>query len=571
MRLALSILLLSGLAAFGASEVLPSANDFRASVWTNAGVPGGIPYRTTIATTLSSGATSGDIESALSSAASNTVVFLNAGTYNLSGDIKFSYTGKTLRGATNSFGQPTTILNFGGSASGWGLVDMSSAGYPANDWASVSSVNINSGLTKGSISITVASAPTSFTVGQVFFIDALEDGTHVNPSGSDQGAGVYQRTGPRPLMQMCRATNVSGTTIKFEPPLLTDYFADAGIDPEMYWYDDNYSETVRWSGVEDLVIRQNVAGGSSHNIAIGPAYACWARNVWTTNVPNNGSGFNLKFTLNCEVSDCFGSVHDNTGSGTYMYDAGFATACKFANNIAVQIPCAVALRAASGCVVFGNYATNFPYAPLESFMTETMMFHGSHIFACIFEANYTPKIIADYIHGNASYNTIHRNRLTGWETGKTSGTSALAMEAQQDNFAFIGNVLGTDSYHGSYAAIVDFDADSSATMTSLGNYNTFDDAIHSGESLGTDTNAYSYVYSAAPTWWGDRGWPWVKSSSVSDSLNTIQATNQPAGFRFLMGSNVPSASQSGGSAVINTSTLSGGAKGLNISGNVTIR
>ena len=56
--------------------------------WSQAGVPGGIPNRSTICATLNPGATAAQINSAIA-ACSNGVVYLNAGTYNLSAGITF--------------------------------------------------------------------------------------------------------------------------------------------------------------------------------------------------------------------------------------------------------------------------------------------------------------------------------------------------------------------------------------------------------------------------------------------------------------------------------------------------
>src|SRR2546425_7284913 len=56
----------------------------RAIDWSQAGIPGGIPNRTTVCATLNPGATSAQIDSAIA-ACNNGVVFLNAGTYSLSG------------------------------------------------------------------------------------------------------------------------------------------------------------------------------------------------------------------------------------------------------------------------------------------------------------------------------------------------------------------------------------------------------------------------------------------------------------------------------------------------------
>src|SRR5713101_3865762 len=64
----------------------------RAIDWTttHAGVTGGIPARTTICSTLNPGVTAAQINSAIASCPANQVVFLNAGTYNLSAGIDFS-------------------------------------------------------------------------------------------------------------------------------------------------------------------------------------------------------------------------------------------------------------------------------------------------------------------------------------------------------------------------------------------------------------------------------------------------------------------------------------------------
>src|SRR5207249_6587087 len=79
----------------------------RAIDWSNAGIPGGIPNRTSICATLSPGATSSQINNAIASCPAGQVVFLNAGTYNIAGGINFAgHSNVTLRGA----GPTQTIL-----------------------------------------------------------------------------------------------------------------------------------------------------------------------------------------------------------------------------------------------------------------------------------------------------------------------------------------------------------------------------------------------------------------------------------------------------------------------------
>src|SRR3989442_1463642 len=71
----------------------------RAIDWNQAGVIGGIPNRTSICATLNPGATAAQINSAIAACPSGQVVFLNAGTYNLSGAITIARSNVTLRGA----------------------------------------------------------------------------------------------------------------------------------------------------------------------------------------------------------------------------------------------------------------------------------------------------------------------------------------------------------------------------------------------------------------------------------------------------------------------------------------
>src|SRR5438309_8818701 len=80
----------------------------RATDWSQAGIPGGIPNRTTICATLNPGATAAQINSAIAACPSGQVVFLNAGTYNLTGIDFAQHSNVTLRGA----GPDQTILKF---------------------------------------------------------------------------------------------------------------------------------------------------------------------------------------------------------------------------------------------------------------------------------------------------------------------------------------------------------------------------------------------------------------------------------------------------------------------------
>src|SRR5947208_5833800 len=90
----------------------------RAIDWSQAGVIGGIPNRTSVCATLNPGATAAQINSAIASCPSGQVVFLNAGTYNLSSGIVFdNKSNVTLRGA----GPDKTFLFFSATANCQGM------------------------------------------------------------------------------------------------------------------------------------------------------------------------------------------------------------------------------------------------------------------------------------------------------------------------------------------------------------------------------------------------------------------------------------------------------------------
>src|SRR5262249_30247313 len=89
----------------------------RAIDWSKAGVAGGIPNRTTICQTLNPRASAATIQPAIASCASagGGVVFLTAGTYNLTTGIDFNGSNNvTLRGA----GANQTFLVFTGGGTG---------------------------------------------------------------------------------------------------------------------------------------------------------------------------------------------------------------------------------------------------------------------------------------------------------------------------------------------------------------------------------------------------------------------------------------------------------------------
>ena len=534
------VLLFSASRSLSAEVVPPD----RLTDWSYAGVRGGIPERTTIYTTLNPGATASQIQTAINNCPSGQVVMLNAGTYSLSSGFKVSKDGVTLRGATNSAGEPTTIMEFSSGAGGWGLIDFSKTGYPANNWGSVSTANVSSGLTRGSSSVTLASSPSGLQVGQILVFDQTEDGTLVNVSGSVEGGGIWGRNG-RYYMQMVRVTAISGSTVTFEPPIYGSYW-NSSQSPQAYWFGSGLSQIVSMSGIENIKVNRVSGGGGTYNLHLGPAINCWVKNVWSTQAASGH--VRTGWALFCEIRDCYFTKHDSVASATYSAYITFSSSTKLENNMMYETPCALGLIASSGCVISYNFATNFPYTQ-SNWLPECMMTHGGHVYFNLFEGNYVPSFWSDFTHGNASYNVFARNRVTGWESGKTGSTRPINLQENQNSYTEIGNLLGTAGYHTSYdstgdKSIYNVDSGSAATIIRKGNWNTANNAVPSSESLGSDTVSTSYLYSSKPAWFGNRPWPPFNTSSPSAAV----ATNLPAGYRYYYNSVPPSGGGGGGTA-----------------------
>jgi PKD repeat protein len=490
--------------------------------WTFAGVPGGIPYRTTIYQSFSPGATAAQINSALSSCPSNQVVLLSAGSYSLNSALTISRNGVTLRGSTNSSGAPATILNFSG-ATGDGLINIPGS-YPANNWGSMPYRDVTSGYAQGSTSMTLASAPTGLQVGYIMVLDQVDDENKVRASTSVEGAGIWGgRNGNRAYSQFLRVKSINGSTVTFEPPIYGPYWA-ASQSPQVYWWG---ASTTR-SGIEDVQVIRPVGGGGIQNIHIALADSCWVRNA---NVQQAYNGLiRTAWTLNCEIRDCYLTLHDDVGSATYSLYITYSGSLLAENNIGYNTPCFWGMMDTMGCVMAYNYATNFPYSQ-ANWLPECMMVHGGHNYFDLFEGNMAPSFWSDFTHGNASYNTIHRNRCTGWEPGKTGSLHPGNLQQYQDYYAFIGNVFGTPGIQSSYTDIWQVDSTSAATIIRKGNFNTADNAIPSSESLGSDTLVSSYYRSAKPAWFWNLPWPPFSPTTPG----AASATNLPAGYRFIKG------------------------------------
>src|SRR5712671_5790540 len=234
-RLVLGLSILTGGSVFSAQLSFVSPNN---QIPWQAGVPGGIPQRTTIFTTLSPGASAAQINSAIASCPSNQVVFLSAGTYNLNGQITINKSGVTLRGA----GPKNTILMFSGT-SPQALIDFN-GNSPWNP-ASTRLKNWTAGYTKGNTTITLDSIG-DLTVGNLLVLDQNADNILVVPPAAGTG-GDLGRGNTRQQFQVVRVTGISGNNVSISPGVYMTNWSSA-YAPQAWWW----GNSITMCGLEDL-------------------------------------------------------------------------------------------------------------------------------------------------------------------------------------------------------------------------------------------------------------------------------------------------------------------------------
>lgn len=433
----------------------------RAINWSNVGVSGGIPARTTICATLKPGVTAAQITSAIQSCPANQVVFLAAGTYNLTtGGIDF--TGKsnvTLRGA----GPDQTFLKF---SSGVGCMHGANGIclrgddglYPLNP---AHSANWTAGYAKGTTSITLDDTM-GLQVGSLLVMDQLDD-TDTDSGNiwvcstanicSSEGDSNVRRAG-RSQSQVVVVTGISGSTVRFTPGLYMPNWRSSQI-PGAFWG----NLTTFGVGIENLSADWSRAGG---NIYAG-IFVTNVRDWWVKNVRSIFA--NRAFVWS--YGSTRGTIRDNYIFGTLVAESisyGIETDVSsdilvennFADRVALPFPTG---ESVTGNVYGYNYSRNNWYVSGGNthWMQATLYNHSSGISMHLFEGNIGTGFTADQIHGTANFTTLFRNRLDGWDVasdtsglGKTQQTDAIDNYAFNRYFNYIGNVLGRGGFHTVY-------------------------------------------------------------------------------------------------------------------------
>lgn len=447
----------------------------RALDWSKAGIPGGIPNRTTVFRTLAPGATADQINEAIASCPSGQVVFLGAGTFELAKGIDFAnHCNVTLRGA----GADQTFLVFTGSTERWGMsADISIvnsdsnlphtegnyAGKPSNtaDWTD--------GFSQGTTEITLSNTNRLTAGKSVICLDQLDDsdtdtgGVWVSQKHSISAVEGPSGTGRvgRAQMQMSLVTAINGNKVTISPGLYMPNWSRSR-NPGAWWAD----AVVSGDGVEDLSI-DHADSGAKSGIQLFNAYQCWVKGVRDINSNRNHVWLFLA---------CHSVVRDNYFYGTqnsiylsYGVELFMGADNLVENNIFQHIVSPMIVNGSGpGCVWGYNYAFDNYYSASRNWHVPGIAIHSAGADMLLFEGNDCSGINADYIHGTHNLITLFRNQLIGWDTGASKQTSAVYLFCFSRYFSFIGNVVGKPGYHTHYEDVTPSGTDADHSVFVLG-------------------------------------------------------------------------------------------------------
>jgi len=410
----------------------------RITDWSNAGLTsiGGIPDRTSICDTLSQGATATQINSAIDSCSSGGgVVYLNAGTYTLTGPI-YLKSNVTLRGA----GMTDTVIQ---GEHAWHLVQFGQ--FPGAPVAT----SVTGSPAKGDTTITVGSVSTPLintTTKRFIVIDQTDDNSEV--STTSQESDDYSDRSGRKLAEMVEVTEIDGTTLTIDPPL---HHGFATAQTPQVWVVNQGIALVTLAGIEDLTINRTsgASGAGYNNVKIVASAYCWVKNV--KSIRPDWWHVDLEQSFRCEIRHSYFDRGWGYSNPYYPYGvvAGYASCDNLIeNNVFYHLRHSMVVKYGAMGNVYGyNYSLE-SIMDDSSYLSGDIQTHGGHNTFNLFEGNIVSKIHTDYTHGSSSYNTFFRNYVKGDSDALTTTAARYTVDADEWNTYnnYMANVLGVNSY-----------------------------------------------------------------------------------------------------------------------------
>ncbi len=534
------------------SDIIPA--DRRISWQGLAGVPGGIPHRTTIFASVKNAPYSavGDgvaddtsaIQAAINACPADQVVYIPAGTYRINNRLTFNKSDRTIRGS----GMGKTVLKFYVDR-GNGAFEAGAAQWPRPK----ASLAITAGATKGSTTVTVPDA-SSVVVGRLIRIE------QANP------AFVHAVNGTANNMSfMFKVVSKTANGVTFSPALpftLTN-------SPALAVYGSGLLEK---TGFEDLTFDlENSSAGCA--VFLQQAYGCWFKGVEVTK--SNSKQLWLVWCSQFEIRECY--THETRSSGPNHEGIDLYEDCCWnliENNTCLRggFPMIILGDWKGGCsgnVLGYNYCAGIDTGS-EIAGGDISVNHGPHNMMNLVEGNVGVMFQSDGYFGSASHNTVFRNWFSAAHPKLTQGLRAVALSRWSYFFNVVGNVLGDPSFPAPPAGLFTTEANSYSYLTRViyqlgyphmgnnsysgvnppdtgkdaldtrvqstllrhGNYDYATRSIQWDAGIADHVLPKSLYLPGKPAWFGNLRWPPIDPANPS----TAAAGSIPAGRRFRVGS-----------------------------------
>jgi hypothetical protein len=455
----------------------------RAVDWSRAGVPGGVPNRTTqCGPTIAAYGTSSNpgsattINKAIAACPAGQFVSLGAGTFYIDADIMnaLPYTSNvTLRGQ----GANSTFIIFSpgtsGNCQGMGAaICLTGSNNSANnednvcDWIAGYSVGANVITLANCGSTTPAiGALGGLHVGSVITLDQLDEATDTGTiwncavtnvcATANQGGGARTDgtcsggTCIRSQQQQMTVTGISGSNVSISPGVYMPNWR-SGQKPQA-WFANT---TVTGVGVENLSI-DNTNSGEGHGIVLLNCNQCWVKGV--RSLVANRSHVELAVCSHCVVRDSYFYQNVNHSSVSYGIELGSTSDSLIENNISQQVTDSApsCTGACEGNVMAYNLGIDSTYTSPGWFQASYYQ-HSSGDALNLWEGNIGTGYSADSVHGTHQFETLFRNYFIGTQAAGCDGvacnsqTVPIHLFAGSRYFNIVGNVLGQSGYHAHY-------------------------------------------------------------------------------------------------------------------------
>lgn len=473
----------------------------RATDWSAAGIPGGIPSGSwsqcgpTISAFGSSAspASPSQINSAIAGTGTGYtgcstpyVVILGAGDFYLSGGISMA-SNVVLRGQ----GASQTRLHFSSDAdcNGWNAaICMAGSNVYGNSsgCGGCTEADWTGGFSQGSTQITLSSVTGIKTNLTPIVLDQCETGLSgttgtdaCSGSAADNGSifvcdtssvcitqspttGVYR--GNRAQEEVVVATAISGSgpfTVMISPAIRNPNWASSQ-GPRAWWG----TNTIANTGVENLLVDESSVGGRS--VTAITCNKCWVSGIASTTA--NYYHVQNYITINDVVRDSYFYWNYNSAQQSYGVGGGVDGNLLIENNIMQGVTDPIAFDAScSGCVAAYNFAVNQYFSPSLPYLFPMIQFHSAGENMILSEGNIGAQALLDDIHGTHDLDTFFRNFYNGYEpdngTQTSKNTSPFGLSAFSRYMNLVGNVSGTVGYHTTYQCVP---SSSSSTSCSPG-------------------------------------------------------------------------------------------------------